>query len=436
MTMNLPIEIIQAIFLELCSSKTIFPLRPAEPRLLVTRVCSQWRAVALSTPALWTNFYIHVWNSHQAPLLASIRAWIFRTAQSTLSFEFRSSADSFPLIADLVFPVAHRCSFLNLHLSTTTLGQLLMLPPNSLRTLQSITILVKIYPWVTGPTPLATAFQSCPELRTFSLMTIGRSGSRPAQLEIANFNVPWHQLTTLQLDSPLIPASECLDIIRRCTSLRECRISVSRMDSLARQRIRELSRQPAVLASLHTLRIGFPDSEYDNLMFLHALRLPHLRKFHPELPGFSEWAVDPAPWSLSVLQFVLCDTIQELNLSVFPFPERLSEILGQAPNLDTLWLNDDSHQYPEIMRGLGEGTIGPCLIALHFGWVESSDFVFDIAEARVVAAHANCDITAFVTVTTLDECDGSLNEARLLALTETGMEIRFGRDPLPVMVYP
>ncbi|KAF8879605.1 hypothetical protein BD779DRAFT_1147447 [Infundibulicybe gibba] len=202
---NIPVEIIQRIFLELCSQSTRFPLRRDEPRLIVTHVCSQWRAIALSTPILWANFSIYVWDSCLP--LCPIRAWISRSGQSTLSFKLYNSTRDSETVINFVFPIIHRCSLLKLHLNTTTLNRLLTLPLNSLCALQSMTLLIE----GNAPDiiPFSTAFQPCPELRKFSLTAF--MGPKP--LKIANFNVPWHQLTILRLDSSSISAHECLDIV-------------------------------------------------------------------------------------------------------------------------------------------------------------------------------------------------------------------------------
>ncbi|KAF8884609.1 hypothetical protein BD779DRAFT_1536073 [Infundibulicybe gibba] len=97
---NLPVEIVRAIFLELCSFPTTFPLHKSEPRLLVTRVCSRWRAIALSMTALWASYRIDgdSMGSCSSPQPGPIHAWISRAAQFPLSFVFRGPS---PMIIDL-----------------------------------------------------------------------------------------------------------------------------------------------------------------------------------------------------------------------------------------------------------------------------------------------------------------------------------------------
>ncbi|KAF8880956.1 hypothetical protein BD779DRAFT_1547176, partial [Infundibulicybe gibba] len=125
---GLPVEIIQAVFLELCPTLAVFPLRKHEPRLLVTHVCSRWREIALSTPALWANYYIHFHFSHfhPRPQPGVIRAWISRAAESPLSINICGPArETSPMISDVVFPIIHRCSVLLFCINTATLDRLL-----------------------------------------------------------------------------------------------------------------------------------------------------------------------------------------------------------------------------------------------------------------------------------------------------------------------
>ncbi|KAF8880961.1 hypothetical protein BD779DRAFT_1547188 [Infundibulicybe gibba] len=113
--MDLPLEIIEIIFLKLCSSKTVFPLQRDEPRFLITQICSQWRTIALAIPSLWANIRISL---DSTPLFDPVHVWISRSAQSPLSFGIRNlNYGSYSLLTkidDLVFSVIQRCASLNL----------------------------------------------------------------------------------------------------------------------------------------------------------------------------------------------------------------------------------------------------------------------------------------------------------------------------------
>ncbi|KAF8872007.1 hypothetical protein BD779DRAFT_1679996 [Infundibulicybe gibba] len=249
----------------------------------------------------------------------------------------------------------------------------------------------------------------------------------PMHLGIANFNVPWHQLTTLTLCSLSIPAYEYLVIIRRCTSLQQCTINrLPRIDDHDRDRIMDHSRPPITLPSLHTLWAGFGEwGPADNhRAFFRALSLPRLRKFQPQ--GCMAHFVF---WPFKTFQPVLGDTIQELDLSRFEFPESLPEALALVPNLEILWLGDDARDNPRRMvRPFGDGTVAPYLTTLYLEFVENSQFLLDILEARAAAARANCDV-APLNVMILRQENTSTNppdEARMAALAEAGMRIYWG----------
>ncbi|KAF8872003.1 hypothetical protein BD779DRAFT_1679993 [Infundibulicybe gibba] len=433
---DLPIELTQKIFLGACSPRTTFPLHRDETRLLVTHICSRWRAIALSTPILWSSFYISRTWFDEVPYASILRTWISRADQCTLSFE---SYDPYPqirpsiassIIVKIVFPVIHRCSFLRLYLDVATMCQLLMLPPNSLCALQSLEIVIRgrATP-VADPIPFSTAFGPRSQLHTFELTAPRYINQPPRHLRIANFNIPWHRLTTLTLRSPSIPTYECLDTIRRCISLQQCTIDrLPPIDDLTRDRIMELSHPPTTLPSLHTLCTGFVGSGFEDnyRAFFRALRLPHLRKFQPNDSS------RPTLWSLPIFQPVLGDTIQELDLSGFEFPESLPEALALVPNLEILWLGKNTHEHPgTMMRALGDGAVAPRLATLYLDFVKSPQFLLDILEARAAAAHANCDIAA-LSVMILHRENTSANppdEARMTALAEVGMRIHLDTIP-------
>ncbi|KAF8880410.1 hypothetical protein BD779DRAFT_1675932 [Infundibulicybe gibba] len=133
-----------------------------------------------------------------------------------------------------------------------------------------------------------------------------------------------------------------------------------------------------------------------------------------------------ALWSLPNFQSVLCKTIEELDLSKFKFPESLPETLALVPNVKTLWLGDISHKYPGAMRTLGEGTLSPHLTTLYLRSVEIFDFLFDIIEAGIAAARANCGIAAFIKIMALNRGTDPLDKARWIGLTEAGVQIQSG----------
>lgn len=88
----LPVELMAYIFsLSISASPTIsLPLPPGPWHL--TRVCSRWRTIALSTPSLWSKFIISVTKNNFAPLGAAVVQILERSQPLPITFVLHSSA--------------------------------------------------------------------------------------------------------------------------------------------------------------------------------------------------------------------------------------------------------------------------------------------------------------------------------------------------------
>ncbi|KAF8880982.1 hypothetical protein BD779DRAFT_1547212 [Infundibulicybe gibba] len=389
--MNLPPEIIEKIFLELCSSKNVFRLQD-DPRLLVTWVCSRWRAIALAMPNLWANIRIPL---NSLPPHNYIRAWVSRSAQSPLSVGFHglarhnmSSANMF----DHIVPAIQRCVSLKLCLDEATLNRLFTLPPGSLCALQNISIspapnqygdVAKFHPYYR-----VTAFQQCPQLRQVSFAFAARA------VDLAAFNLPWHQLTQLNISSCLLHEYECLKVLRHDL-----------------HRLQALSTRPIVVPSLHTLHLRLNDPAGYSIHFVHALHLPCLRSFR---------SLSLVSRVRSKFEPLLSETMRHLDLA--RATEDLPAALELVPNLETLKLRDDRLTNLEVLWALGRGA-APCLETLWLSAVQPH-YLFDMLEARLVAARADSGI-AIPNVSAADLSVGDMNTARLAALRAAGVQVVF-----------
>ncbi|KAF8880963.1 hypothetical protein BD779DRAFT_1675629 [Infundibulicybe gibba] len=410
--MNLPPEIIEIIFLKLCSSKTVFPLQRDEPRLLVTQICSRWRAIALAIPSLWANIRVSL-DSESRLLLDPICAWISRSAQSPLSFGMRNPTHSYgssTKLDDLVFSVIQRCASLKLCIDEWTRVRLFTLPPGSLHALQKISISTRPVSYRSGPNeiPPATAFQQCPHLRQVKFAFWGD------ELDPADFNLPWHQLTHLHMPSCSLREYECLQVLQQCILLQECSIYIfpTRLDNL--QRIQALSACPIVLPFLHTLHLELVRDH--SVHFVRALRLPRLCNL---------CAISRTNWPRALLplfQTLLSETLRRLNLSEWT-PTDLPSALALVPNLETLELRNSG---PEVLRTLSGSSAVPRLVYLRVGTVDSRD-LFDMLEVRMAAAHAGSSmaVLSYVSAVRSGVGDIMVDTTRLAALKAAGVQVVF-----------
>ncbi|KAF8886567.1 hypothetical protein BD779DRAFT_1673187 [Infundibulicybe gibba] len=422
--MDAPTEIIQRVFLELCSPQTRFPLVRGEIIVLLTHISSRWRAIALAMPELWTNILI---DDHHQPdfphLFDLINTWISRSGQSMLSFEFAWAYECHPSsVFDLILPHIRRCSSLNLHLDRATRHRLLSLPPSSLSSLQTITITGKAAElYVVSPSedPHITAFQSCSQLQHAAFLFHGRD------INVTHFKLPWHQLTDLDFATFSASADSLLGVLGKCISLEYCKISVSDISPLILQNILPFSYRPIVLPSLHHLSLSFPNSwknqgdRDSDSHFLAALRCPRLRELTLSSPSSSPLSLS----SLHLFYGASSETLEDLDLYGLTCYHYLVETLYLLPHLKTLNYFDRSSLFPDIAHQLGEGTIAPHLTTLGICGVDI-DELLDVVEARVNAARANPNIATFVDVYAVRPCAGKwIDKGRLVALKEAGVGV-------------
>ncbi|KAF8869751.1 hypothetical protein BD779DRAFT_1584286 [Infundibulicybe gibba] len=221
-----------------------------------------------------------------------------------------------------------------------------------------------------------TAFQGCPELRSY----------------IPAFGY--------------ISATLCLDILRECVSLQDCRLSILPIDGITADRLCVLSNRPISLPSIHTLSLALVNH---HTPFIAALRMPNLRLFRPlnRWYGF-RWPplpLEPFP-QLNELDLVLARGLTEEDLSRFLHPlQRLTKLSISL-----------------------SGTLIPSATSIAFRRVTQIEAIILLLEKRLVASRvAGSGITMF----TLVYSDGirpranSAVVSRLEALEATGVHVEF-----------
>ncbi|KAF8873780.1 hypothetical protein BD779DRAFT_1568848 [Infundibulicybe gibba] len=392
--MNLNVDVLRKIFV-LClpSGPVRIPLMGSEPRLVLSHVCSSWRALALHTPELWS--YLTVGRLERPRHYMCLKTWLRRSAQSLLSIHERMLYNSKGIgeFDRIVWA-------LTMHVTPVMLRALSCLPPGSLQALVGVDFHFSGDEFIKDllrrfiDTPI-TALQMVPQLRCFTRIPI----QRPAILELHGMK---------------FTAESCIAILHACAALESCIMSVASIDELAINEVHAHAAPAVVLPMLHTLYLGLSGDVF-YAPFLNAFHLPGLRflKLHGD--------------------YMAQCTIASLTSILAPMAHTL-QVLRDPPDRDM-------HAILELLPHLRECDIaapGPwrcsarTLYKLFMGTLCAEELL-DIAEGRLRAAQESTGTVSVITELH-GMCESPYGDdaamARLEALSSAGVRIHFDLDSL------
>ncbi|KAJ7633305.1 hypothetical protein B0H17DRAFT_1149949 [Mycena rosella] len=216
--LTLPPEITSEIFLRYVDSPHFrYTHDPHHSPLRLASVCRAWRAVALSTQALWTHFYAGP-NDIGGPageesLSRRLQVWLPRAGSLpvTLKMSLPTSASK-----DMVLSILarHSSQWRNLDLQS---AEPFCFPIDSIRaplsSLKKIQLNIDYLPL--DGSGCITAFFNAPQLREAHL----------DRLSLSRISLPWIQLTNLKLWGQSL--SDCLEILDQTPNLESLDCAVS-----------------------------------------------------------------------------------------------------------------------------------------------------------------------------------------------------------------
>ncbi|KAJ7603561.1 hypothetical protein FB45DRAFT_1071326 [Roridomyces roridus] len=266
--LTLPNDITSEIFLQYSDD---YPTTSCSP-LILARVCSSWRQVALSTHGIWAHFacgrrfscspaYAHHRDPF-VPLSGRLAFWISRAGKLPLHIRIKLPGAELPectKILEILGAYAEQWGSLEIISDGPILFPLQIQGP--------LPCLTDLKLWTHSPFYGATMF---PTLHDASLLRQVHLWN----IDLNNYEtvLPWSQITTLHLDS--IDLAQALDILSQTENLETL---VSHLDVDPDEPI---TSPPHILARLHTLTVGFADS---CTIFPH-ITLPVLRKLQLSSP--------------------------------------------------------------------------------------------------------------------------------------------------------
>ncbi|KAJ7038868.1 hypothetical protein C8F04DRAFT_330840 [Mycena alexandri] len=214
--LTLPFEITSKIFLDCLPD----PVRPYpsqdEAPLVLTRVCRDWRTIALSTSMLWDHVRIELDSdegrgSIDSKWVALLDIWLQRSQQQPLSLTIsnHSYTDPDKTLLRVLDSHSRRWRDVTLKLPFNYFPRL---AARSLPLLERLTLSAHGSPDIINP---ISAFRHAPILHHVCF----EGGMHPADV-----NLPWEQLTSVELYGA--SADDCLELLRLAPDVTRCVLDV------------------------------------------------------------------------------------------------------------------------------------------------------------------------------------------------------------------
>ncbi|KAJ6554341.1 hypothetical protein B0H19DRAFT_1153231 [Mycena capillaripes] len=225
--LTLPVEITSEIFLRCIDASASISLedKPSNPLdnppILLTKICRDWRLIALSTPQLWSRVYLEFGGKHglrtgyiDSWWVSFLETWLSRAHHQPLTVVISNlnHPDPHEALVGLLDRHRHRWEDVTLKLPFHRFYQ--FSPHGSNPMLRRLSVDSHSIPRVVE-TQIAT-FQLAPLL---DHVCLGGWGLRPS-----HFILPWEQLTTLELSTASL--SDCLECLRRAPKLVNCAFDI------------------------------------------------------------------------------------------------------------------------------------------------------------------------------------------------------------------
>lgn len=389
---RLPPEVWREIFFA-CLPETVYlPPRPDDAPLLLTRVCSSWRTLVLSTQELWSDFEVALSararrNYHA---MGALNTWLSRCPDRPLAFKIHSAPRApFPLPGirhpilpiDLIIPHTFRIRSLDLqNISGEQMYALITLPLGSFPLLEEVNIFLRdswmfrMEPWE------ATAFLDAKKLRSVAIR--GFDGTfNPTAL-----NLPWDQLRILHLDTLLSDPVGCHAMLRLCSELQEASVRVMRIEDSTSRLIGCLP--PTRLSKLRSLLIRF-ESAASHGKFMEPLDLPVLHTLQTRFDWRNDAIGSDDPTTSCYADLISRSgcPIQRLSIGRNSLELGFGRLLDVAKDLRELGLADHVRVPVEVWERIGRGELGVKLERLAMD-VAIIDPVLSMLEAKMTL-HSN-----------------------------------------------
>ncbi|KIM91617.1 hypothetical protein PILCRDRAFT_810904 [Piloderma croceum F 1598] len=268
---RIPFELWAQIFVLCLPDDNFVEIDASKAPLLLGQVCSSWREITLSTPALWSSICLggceREFSLAQIPL---VETWLRRSGNLPLSIQIcHPATPTSSHFLDILIPFSSRWYNLDLHLPQSLAERIVGNNDLPVPTLTTLSLWVSTL--LRADKPLLFSRKAI-SLRNITLLV--------ETLIPSLFNFPWAQITEFRPNS-IVDTYDCFEIFRLCPQLIRLQLRNISSDQFDGND-HALARMPQ-LSWLHLVSYGSIGPLLDNLV------VPSLREIHLEVDLNRRW---------------------------------------------------------------------------------------------------------------------------------------------------
>ncbi|RXW22647.1 hypothetical protein EST38_g3207 [Candolleomyces aberdarensis] len=391
---RVPKDVWQKIFIYCLPTNHLPVMSATEMPLVLMRVCSLWRDIALSAPIIWSSLHLTIPRgctprSHldvTGTAVQAVHNWLGRSAGEKLSISLHwpqdlvndyGTQDQFPLTILQYSPTIRA---LELNLPSDVLYVLLNSDVSSFPYLEEITVRI---PTIAGRSCVGGI--GIASANIWRVPTLKKVVLESVNAELLDFPLAWTKLEEIEVSGDeAVPTSffnhdEAFSLTLACARLEKLRIQLTKTPRLPSMTdpsyfYRLLARQTShgigsptqvYLRHLTTLDISdiFVDPRSDTFTFIERLELPALETLKYRLVQHSP--TTPFTYIHPLLAFLLAQrhpvTIKAWYVDATSMSrETFINCLALMPQLRKLWIRDEREL---DCRALGAEQVGGCWLS-------------------------------------------------------------------------
>ena len=402
---------------------------PLPQQIILSHICSRWRRLTLSRYELWSSVLITLFDARSKQLATE---WLSKAAGYPVSISISSIRDwdsashvEFDVRTELRdFLSAYKIKMLDLPIYSKTWPQLTLmfseLPEANISFLEKLSLVDLDDDG--GQELLLLSSARYPRLRFLELSGL---------FDCSALILPWNTLRELDLTFVYLPFTECLHVLRQCTSLDTCSFGVKSSSNMA------MRYKPVHHPNLSRLLLYLNEPSPIDLI-LRLLTVPNLTSLTIDRGLFGEINQAHYPFPLPLLgsgfeveylnlmRRSKYPSIQHLSISYTDIPIYIANLLVASPSLTRLTIGYVAFGQTTFDE-LAQGQLGPNLH--HLGLVKLGDASLRKVLDMILSRNSEQEgVTPFKSVELLESC---LDDADLKALREVGIEPRSLPIPCP-----